>query len=97
MNHVFEVVDKSGRDICLTRKQWVHITTVHAEMTNYLDDIQKNLKNPLKIIPQEIGELYRYYIYLKHRNLPEKYLRLIVKYLNGDGFVITAHFVKDIK
>ena len=48
---IFNVRDKSGRMIRLSRKQWTHITTAHAEMTNYLEDIEKKVINPLKIIP----------------------------------------------
>jgi len=77
MNYVFEIVDKTGRSIRLTKKQWTHITITHSEMASYLGDIQKNLESPLKIIPHEVGKLHRYYTYLKHRKYPEKYLRSI--------------------
>jgi hypothetical protein len=96
--NVFEVTDKTGRKILLTKKQWDHITTTHAEMSNYLDEIKITLENPLKIIEHSIKEDLRfYYRYQKHRKHPEKYLKIIVKYLNGDGFVITAQFVRNIK
>ena len=96
MSIIFEIVDKSGRKIRLTKKQWSHITTIHAEMTNYLEEIRRTLEKPLKIIPQEKGNLIRYYSYQKHRRHSEKYLRVIVKYLNGEGFIVTAHFVEHI-
>jgi hypothetical protein len=34
-----------------------------------------------------------YYKYYKNRKSKAKYLRVIVKYLNGEGFIITAYFV----
>ena len=52
MDIVFEVIDKSKRKIRLTKTQWIHITTIHAEMTNYLEEIKRNLENPIKIIIQ---------------------------------------------
>ncbi len=98
MNYVFEVVDKTGRKIRLTKKQWTHITMTHAEMGNYLEEIKKTLNNPLKIIDHSFKEDLRfYYTYQKNRKHPEKYLRVIVKYLNGEGFVITAQFNRYIK
>ena len=97
MANIFELIDKTGREIRLTKRQWRHITTTHAEMTNYLEEIKITLEKPLKIISQEKGGLVRYYSYQKHRKHPEKYLRIIVKYLNGDGFMMTAHFVRNIK
>ncbi len=94
MNHIFEIIDKSGRRIRLTKRQWEHITTSHAEMSNYLEEIKRNLQNPLEITYHEIGNLRKYFTFLKHRKHSEKFLRVIVKYLNGEGFVITAHFVR---
>lgn len=66
-------------------------------MTNYLEEIRRTLEKPLNITFQESGNLVRYYSYQKHRKHPEKYLRIIVQYLNGEGFVITAHFVRHVK
>lgn len=97
MDFVFEVIDKSGRKIRLTKRQWQHITDIHSEMANYLEEIKKTMENPLKIIFQEKGGLYRYYDYVKHRKHPEKYLRVIVKYLNNHGYIITAHFVRNLQ
>ena len=94
--NVFEITDKTGRKIRLTKKHWEHIIKIHGEMANYLEEIQNTLVNPLKIIVQQSGELKRYYSYQKHRKHPEKYLRVIVKYLNGNGFIITAHFVRNL-
>lgn len=96
MDYVFEIVDKTGRTIRLTQKQWEHIVKTHGEMANYLEEIRNTLANPLKIITQQFGELRRYYSHQKHRKHPEKYLRVIVNYLNGDGFVLTAHFVRNL-
>ncbi len=97
MNIIFEVTDKSKRRIRLTKRQWEHITTTHQEMTCYLEEIQQTIENPLKITEHGMVNLTKYYRFLKHRNHPDKYLRVIVKYLNGDGYVITAHFMRNIK
>ncbi len=66
-------------------------------MVNYLEEIKMTIENPLKITHHEIINLMKYHNYLKHRNHPDKYLRVIVKYLNGEGYVITAHFMRNIK
>ena len=97
MEIIFEVIDKTRRKMRLTKKNWSHITTTHSKMANYLDEIKQTLERPLKITTHEKGDLRNYYLYLKHRKHPEKYLRVIVKYLNEHGFVITAHFVRYIK
>lgn len=98
MKNIFEIKDKTGRKIHLSKRQGGHIThpsSLHAYMTNYLEEIKQTLIQPDKIV----GSLYddskkKYYKYYKDR---KQYLRVIVKYLNGDGFVISAYFVRNIK
>ncbi len=97
MNLIFEIIDKTGRKIHLSKERWSHITTIHSEMNNYLEQIKQTLIKPSKIVPHEKENLRNYYSYLKHRKHPEKYLRIIVKYLNNHGFIITTLFVRDIK
>ena len=97
MNIIFEVTDKSGRKIRLTKKQWEHITTTHRDMTNYLEEIKGTIENPMKITEHTAGNLKKYFRYIKNKKGPDNYLRLIIKYLNGDGFVLTAHFIRSIK
>ena len=98
MDIVFEITDKTGRKISLTKKQWSHITKKHPQVADYQEEIKETLKNPLKITDYSLDENVRYYYkYLKHRISPKKYLLVIVKYLNGRGFIISAFFEKHIK
>lgn len=87
MKIIFEIRDKTGRKIHLSKERWSHITTTHPMMTNYLEEIKQTLEKPIKITPHEKGDLRNYYLYLKHRKYPEKYLRVTVKYLNEHGFI----------
>ena len=96
MDFIFETIDKTGRKIHLSKERWSHITFTHSEMSNYLEEIKQSITNPLKITPHKKGELRNYYLYLKHRKHPEKYLKIIVKYLNNHGFIITAHFISNL-
>lgn len=94
MDFVFEIVDKTERKIRLTDKQWKHITSQsspHAYMTNFLEETKETLIKPEKII-SSIYDDYKasYYKYYKAQ---ERILRVIVRYLNGEGFVVTAYFV----
>ena len=63
----------------------------HAYMTNHLEQIKETLIKPDKIT-SSIYDSYKssYYRYYKNEH---KFLRVIVKYLNGDGFVITVYFI----
>lgn len=66
-------------------------------MQNTLNIIEETIKNPQKItdyLPDP--DVKYYYRHCKSRKSKAKYLRVIVKYLNGEGFVITAYFVVGI-
>jgi len=97
MPNIFEVADKTGRKIRLTKERWTHISSPispHAYMTNYLEEIKETLTKPNKIVQSTIDESkVKYYKYKKSEN---KFLKVIVKYLNGSGFVISSYFVRNI-
>ncbi len=96
MENLFEIIDKTGKKIRLTKKQFKHVIC-HKGMENYIEEIKETLKSPIKIVSHEIGELYDYYRYYKNRKNESKYLQVVVKYLNGHGFIITAYFVKNMQ
>ena len=95
MNIIFEAIDKTGRKIRLTNKQFEHFIC-HKGMENYIEEIKETLKKPLKIVSHEEGDLHDYFNYYKNRKQESKYLQVVVKYLNGDGFVLSAYFVRHI-
>ena len=94
MENIFEVIDGSGRKIRLTGRQWTHILKRHQDMINYQEEIKDALKNPQKITDHPYDKNARYYFKHIKNKKDNNYLLVIVKYLNGDGFVITAYFEK---
>jgi len=45
---IFEIIDKTGRKVRLTKERWKHITfptSPHSYMTNYLGEIKQTLIN----------------------------------------------------
>ena len=95
MSNIFEITDKTRRKIRLTSEQFEHVIC-HKGMENHVEEIKETLVNPLKIISHEAGDLYDYYNYYKNRKQKAKYLQVVVKYLNGEGFVLTAYFLRHI-
>jgi len=96
MNNIFEIIDKTGRKIHLTKERWgEHIRMEHPQILD-TNEIEETLKNPDQIINIE-EDISHYYRYFKNRNSKSKYLKVIVKYLNHHGFVITAYFERNIK
>ena len=96
MVRILEVKGKTGKKIYLTDERYVHIKK-HPEMQNNLAMIEKTVKNPQKIADYSLdSDVKYYYRRYKDRKSKAKYLRFVIKYLNGEGFIITAYFVVGI-
>ena len=94
MARIFEAKDKSGRTIYLTDERWKHILK-HQEMSNQTEQIKDTLLQPDKITEVDYDTDVRfYYRYYKDR---KEYLFVSVKYLNGEGFIITSFYTDKIK
>lgn len=65
-------------------------------MSSYFVEIEETTKNPQKIVPRDVGNLFDFYSYYKHRKGKLKFLKVVVKYLNGEWFILSAYFVTDI-
>ena len=91
---VFEIEDKNKKVIYLTKERWAHIQR-HPSMLNKIDAIKEALQHPDKITPFEFDPNVRFF-YKYHKSRKE-YLFASVKYLNGEGFVITSFFTNKIK
>lgn len=95
MHIKFSIKDKTGRELRMTDWNWQHIVKRHPEMTSEKEKIIETLEKPDKIIISLKDEHARYYYkYYKHLRAPEKFLMILVKYLNGEGFIISAHFTR---
>ena len=96
MSHVFEVVDKKGRKIRLTRERWSHIRRDHENVAKF-EEIEDCILNPDKIIADEREDVFLYFKYFKHKKQTSKFLKTIIKYLNSTGFILSSHFVRKIR
>lgn len=94
MDYIFVVTDKSKREIYLSKERWFHIQR-HPEMSNQIEQIKETLIQPNTIIKFEYDpNVHFYYKYYKERR---EYLFISVKYLNGNGFIITSFYTDKIK
>ena len=95
MDTLFEINDKSGRVITLTRKVWKHILQEHPYLSDKLENLKETLVKPFAIrYSEEQPEINCYY---RHYKDAGRYLFIAVKYLNGTGFVITSFYRDKIK
>ena len=81
---IFEVTDKTGRKILLTKKQWNHIRQHHAEVENS-EEISETILKPDKIILDEREGVENFYKFFKHKKQKSKFLKIVVKFLNNKG------------
>ena len=94
----FEVLDRTGRKLRMTNWNWQHVIRRHPEISSEKEKIIETLENPDKINNSIKDEKARfYYKYYKHRQSANKFMMVLVKYLNGDGFIISVHFIPRIK
>ncbi len=95
MNIKFEVIDKTGRKLRMTDFNWHHIAKRHPEQASQKEKIIETLEKPDKITTSLEDDETKYY-YKYYKNLPHQYkfIKVIAKYLNGKGFIISSHFVK---
>ncbi len=96
MDIIFETIDKIGRKIKLTKTQWSHIRQHHSEVETP-EEIEKTIKNPDKIVFDERECVENFFKFFKHKKQKSKFLKVIVRFLNMEGYIITAHFVRNIK
>lgn len=94
MDVIFNTTDKTGRSIHLSKERWKHIRTEHGKIVEP-EEIEKVIINPLKITKSDRDpSVAWYYIYKKQR---KRYLKVAVKYLNGEGYIITTHYTTKIQ
>jgi len=94
---VFEVISKIGKKIRLTEVQWAHMSSKHPELVNQIDKMIATLQKPDYVYHSPEEENFHYLKFFRQTPITEKYLLLIIKHLNGEGFIITGFFVSKIR
>src|SRR5688500_14502777 len=80
---------KNGVPIRLTDERWAHITEEHSELVGLRLEIVATVANPTAIFAGNRGEL------LAIREVePEKYLVVVYREFQQDGFIITAFLTR---
>jgi hypothetical protein len=94
MDLIFEIIDKTGRKIHLSKERWnEHIRPIHPELREP-EEIERVLKNPEVIMQSDRDENVQWYFL--YNKIKKKYLKVSVKYLNGNGYIITAYYTRKL-
>ncbi len=94
---IFEVIDKLNKKIRLTDAQWFHILLHHPEMSNQENKIIETLRNADKILYDKQKDNHNYYKLFQKTPVSRKFLHVIIKHLNSEGFIITSYFTGEIR
>ena len=95
MGNVLEVIGRQGKRVYLSKERWKHISKHHPNV-NSLHDIEETIKTPANTTYDEEENIVAYFRHFKLREGPAKYLKIVVKYLNGEGYIITSYYVKSL-
>jgi len=80
----------------LSKERWKHIRKKHPEVENE-ELIKETIEKPDRITDYHLDETICYfYKYYKHKP-SEKYLLVVVKYLNEHGYVLSAYYEDKIR
>lgn len=90
---LFEVIDKKGKNIRLTKSGLNHIKRDHPDVN--IEEIKLTLEMPTKITTSVYDNNVKWYY--RFNKVLNEYLLVAVKYLNGDAFIITAYYTRKIK
>lgn len=91
MENVIEIITKSNKRIILRKERWSHIRKKHPEIED-LAEIENTIRYPDKILIE--NKKFYYYRYFKDK---KEYLLVIIKFLNGEGYIKTSYFVRNIR
>lgn len=89
---MFEVTSHLGKRVQLTDMQWSHITLRHKELRDQIEKMKLTLMRPDNIYYSPSEETYHYCKRFSATPVSEKYLLLVVKHRDDEGFIITAFF-----
>ena len=82
----FEVRCKFGKLVRVTVERWQHAMSKHPEMRGREDDVRRILEDPDEIrCDLKNSKAHRY-----HGKFDDHYARVAVKFLDDEGFMITA-------
>ena len=91
------LLDYQGKEVRLTEERLAHILN-HPEMTGMEAKIAEALRHPQLVrksrSDESVSLSYRFYT---QTDIGDKWLCVVVKYLQDDAFVITAYFTNKPK
>ena len=90
----FEIHSARNKKIRTTRSHWNLITKIkHPEIEGKEEEVKECLRNPIEV--RKSSEDQEVLLYYKQEG--DYFLCVVVRHLNGEGFIITAYITDKIK
>jgi hypothetical protein len=92
------ITDFQGQLIRLTARQWNHILEGHPYMVNMEGAVQETLEDPEEIrrSRSDPATVKLYYRWFTNTTKGNKWVLVVVKFLENDAFVLTAYLTRKI-
>jgi len=97
MSVLFEVKSYDGRRIRLTEVQWLHIVFFHPEVEGEQNRIKSVLKKPEVVVEGATSDTKVCYKMFRATPVSRKYLAVVIKVLDREGFIMTSYFTERIR
>ncbi len=92
-----ELRDVWGNSVSLTEERRAHLLE-HPEMQGQEDKLAETLLEPDVVIQSQSDDTVRlFHRFYRRLAVGDKYLSVVVKYVEGDVFIITAYFTDKVK
>ena len=94
---VLEVRAKLEKTVSLSERNWTHVLN-HPEMEDQISRVRETLVDPDEIRESErSSSVWLFYKLYAKTPVTRKFLLVVVKVLNGEGFIVTAFFTDKVK
>jgi len=94
MTNIIKVMSKLGKEISVSEERWFMITNYkHPLMKGKEAQVSEVLENPDEIRRSKTDTR----VFLYHKFYGKEAVSVVVRHLNGKGFIITAYITTSIK
>jgi len=94
---VFETVAYDGKIIRLTEVQWLHAVFFHPEIEGEQEKMKEVLENPEIVVRGATEDTKICYKFYPLTPVASKYLTVVVKILDREGFIVTSYFTERVR
>jgi len=97
MSIIFEETAYDGGKVRLSGAQWRHIVFFHPEVEGEQGKIMEVVKKPEIVLEGATGNTRIFYKFYPSTPVASKHLAVVVKVLDGEGFIITSYFTERVR